>query len=267
MLAILFTILIVHISGYTSQSQPPHTYVAQIPCPEGFERIEQDSKSFGAWLRLVKLNTNDNLVHLYDGSLKGNQQAQYAILTFDVGKQDLQQCADAVMRLRTEYLWANKRYSDIHFKFTNGFDANYLKYRNGNRIQVNGNKVNWVPGSADTSYNCLRKYLNMVFAYAGTWSLNKELMAVKNPADVQPGDVFIEARQPYGHAVMVMDVAKAPDGRICILLAQSYMPAQEIHILRNPIYSAVSPWFVVDTSTELITPEWTFKWEHLKRFP
>lgn len=269
MISVGFIIFFLQISTHLSVHQvlQNYNYVAQIPCPTGYERVHQDSESFGAWLRLAKIKTDDHIVHLYNGAEKNYQGAHYAILNFDVGKQDLQQCADAVMRLRTEYLWQAKKFNQINFHFTNGFEAKYSTYRAGNRIAVNGNKVNWIAGKADTTYIGMRKYLNMVFAYAGTWSLNKELIQVQNTQNIQPGDVFIEARQPYGHAVIVMDVARNPNGKICILLAQSYMPAQEIHILKNPNNHEISPWFIVGEDEDLKTPEWTFEWTHLKRFP
>ena len=70
---------------------------------------------------------------LYNGSPKGNQSAHAAVFNVDVGNQDLQQCADAVMRLRAEYLFGKGRYEEIHFNFTNGFNADYVKYAEGNR--------------------------------------------------------------------------------------------------------------------------------------
>lgn len=62
-----------------------------------------------------------------------------------------------------------------------------------------------------------------------------------------------------GHAVMVADVAVNPKGEKVFLLLQSYMPAQEIHVIKNPIDGTLSPWY----STEVIgnsfrTMEWQF---------
>ncbi|MEM1219965.1 MAG: DUF4846 domain-containing protein, partial [Bacteroidota bacterium] len=45
--------------------------------------------------------------------------------------------------------------------------------------------------------------------------------------------------------------------------AQSYMPAQDIHILKNP--TTGSAWYSVDEIDPLRTPEWTFGKEHLQR--
>jgi len=50
------------------------------------------------------------------------------------------------------------------------------------------------------------------------------------------------------------------------LLAQSYMPAQEIHALRGPAGSS-DPWYGASDGGPLVTPEWTFRREDLRRFP
>ena len=50
------------------------------------------------------------------------------------------------------------------------------------------------------------------------------------------------------------------------LLAQSYMPAQQIHILVNLANHNLSPWYEL-TETDsgyLYTPEWTFEKKELK---
>ena len=75
-------------------------------------------------------------VMLYNGKEKSNQSAAYAVIDMEIGNRDLQQCADAVMRLRAEFLWKHKRYGEIKFNFTNGFLAGYKKWAEGNRIKV-----------------------------------------------------------------------------------------------------------------------------------
>jgi hypothetical protein len=55
-------------------------------------------------------------------------------------------------------------------------------------------------------------------------------------------------------------------GKKLILLAQSYMPAQDIHILKNPINRDLNPWFEIKGQDKLYTPEWTFEWSDLRRF-
>jgi hypothetical protein len=203
-------------------------------------------------------------VRLHNGKLKGNQNAQFVVLDIDVGKKNLQQCADAVMRLRAEYLWTTTQKKDICFRFTSGDKAKWSKWAAGIRPRIKGNNVSWSKRAKQNhSYNNFRRYLNSVFMYAGTYSLQKELKTVSHPSKLELGDVFIQGGFP-GHAVIVVDVAINKSGVRKFLLAQSYMPAQEIHILRSP--GRDSPWYLAKDMGNLQTPEWAFRYENLKRF-
>lgn len=188
-------------------------------------------------------------------------------MSYDVGNKDLQQCADAVMRLRAEYLYKTKQFDALHFNFTSGFKADYSKWRNGYHIAVKGNNVSWIKTTKECeSYQSFREYLNVVFMYAGTASLTKELKQI-TLSQMQIGDVFIKGGSP-GHAVIVVDMAKNPKtNKKVFMIAQSYMPAQDIHILINVSKSSISPWYdLVETASEVQTPEWTFEGNQLKRF-
>lgn len=233
--------------------------------PDGFERKPQDSASFGFYLRNLPLRKHGAEVHLYNGRLKGNQAAHAAVIDMSVGNRDLQQCADAVMRLRGEYLFLNKRFSDIHFRFVSGFNCEYSKWREGNRVALNGNSVFWQKSAAaDKSYSSFLKYMETVFNYASTLSLEKELRSIELK-DVQIGDVLIRGGAP-GHAVIVVDMVENTDGEKLVLLAQSYMPAQEIQVLLNPMNRATSPWYNLEERLKIYTPEWTFEAHQLRRF-
>lgn len=239
--------------------------VAEIPVPDGYYRDTAKKSSFSYYLRNLNLKESKK-VYLHNGKLKQNQNAQYAVLDIDVGKRDLQQCADAVIRLRAEYLYSQKQYDRIHFKFTSGDRAIYTEYAEGFRPVVLNNEVKWAKtAEKNYSYLTFRKYLDVVFTYAGTYSLNKELKKI-NVDEISPGDVFIQTGHPYGHAVIVVDVAtNKTTGKKAFMLAQSYMPAQDIHILKNPAKNN-DPWFDESFGAELTTPEWTFKPIDLKRF-
>ena len=57
------------------------------------------------------------------------------------------------------------------------------------------------------------------------------------------GDVFIIGGSP-GHAVIVVDMAVNPETHEKVfLLAQSYMPAQQIQLLKNNNDPDLSPWY------------------------
>ncbi len=243
-----------------------HTAITyKIKSPANFQRVKVDSTSFASWLRFLPLK-NDNTVYLYNGNKKGNQSAQYAVVDIDVGNRDLQQCADAVMRLRAEYLFSTNKENDISFNFTSGDICDWKRWKEGYRPTIKGSNVNWKKRtSMDDSYANFKKYMNMVFNYAGTLSLEKELKE-KPLADLKAGDVFIKGGSP-GHAVIVIDVAINEEGEKLFLLAQSYMPAQNIHILKNPNNSHLSPWYKLSDCKEIVnTPEWTFKPNQLKTF-
>ena len=214
----------------------------------------------------TSLKPHGTLVYCYNGQEKANKVAA-AVLNIDVGNKDLQQCADAVMRLRAEYLYKTKQFDLLHFNFTSGFKADYSKWRSGYRISVKGNNVSWIKTTKESeSYQSFREYLNIVFTYAGTASLTKELKQI-SLSQMQIGDVFIKGGSP-GHAVIVVDMAVNPqNNKKLFMVAQSYMPAQDIHILINQNKSTISPWYELDeTASEIETPEWTFAANQLKRF-
>lgn len=216
--------------------------IKAIPVPEGYERLSPCQDSFGKWLGNIRFK-KDNRVRLYNGDLKKNQSGQFAVLDIPVGKKDLQQCADAVMRLRAEYLFSSERYDEIWFSDNAG-----TVYR-------------WTKGN---DRNGFEKYLERVFGWCGSASLEKQLKKVSSIRQIEPGDVFIKGGFP-GHAMIVADVAINKAGKKLFMLAQSYMPAQDIHIVINPA-NKTSPWYEAGEMTTLITPDWVFGNDQLRRW-
>lgn len=231
--------------------------------PTGFERKPLPANSFGAYLRNLPLKPDGAKVHYYDGTVK-TEDVYDAVVNLDIGNKDLEQCADAVIRLRGEYLYALKEYDKIAFNFTNGFNADYSEWIKGNRIVVNGNNVSWRKSAAPSNtYKDFREYMDEVFTYAGTLSLSKSLKS-KDIKDIAIGDVFIKGGSP-GHAEIVVDVAENAKGEKLFMLAQSYMPAQETQILKNPTSPMLSPWYNLKYIGDvLVTPQWTFTSSQLK---
>ncbi|MBE8724649.1 DUF4846 domain-containing protein [Flavobacterium hungaricum] len=251
----------------TNKSNPlGNTIQQRFQPPQGFVREEESKTSFDFFLRNLPLKPLGANVLYFDGTIKPNRNVYEAVVDLSIGKKDLHQCADAVMRLRADYFYSQKQYNKIHFNFTNGFRADFSKWAEGYRIAIKGNKTSWVKTAKPSdSYETYWKYLETVFSYAGTASLEKELKPI-NASDIKIGDVFIKGGFP-GHAVIVVDLAVNPkNNQKIMLLAQSYMPAQEIQILKNPNDSSLSPWYAVDFGTSLKTPEWTFSSSQLKRF-
>lgn len=235
--------------------------------PPGCRRVPVAPGSWGAWLRGLPLRPAGTPARLYNGQLKDNQAVVAAVVDIDPGTKDLQQCADAVIRLRAEYLFSQNP-AKIHFHLTTGFDAWFSDFVAGRTFRVQGEQV--LPASKPSeapTHAALGRYLLPVFGYAGTLSLSREVQPIPlNSA--QPGDVLVHGGRP-GHAVLVVDVAENPQsGQRYLLLAQSYMPAQNIHILRNVAQRSLGAWFAVPGPAELAveTPEWTFARTELGRF-
>jgi len=253
-----------HVTASTSSDGA--TIEKRFPVPDGFDRIPVDPLSFGHFLRNLPLHPQGSVLRYYNGEKKENRDVYAAVVNLPIGKRDLHQCADAVMRLRADYLRSQNRSNEIQFKFTNGFNAMYSKWMQGDRIQVSGNNCQWTKGGekgdSDGEY---WKYLEMVWNYAGTLSLSKELLP-QTWNEMQIGDVLIQGGSP-GHAVIVVDMAENKNTHEKIyMLAQSYMPAQEIQILLNPLSPQGHVWYSMNTECSIETPEWTFEKKQLKKF-
>ncbi len=222
------------------------TLAERIAPPTGFIRLPASPGSFAEWLRGLPLRPRGTPVRLYDGRLKSSQDVHVAVVDIDTGKHDLQQCADAIMRLRAEYLWSAGRALDIGFNDT---DGKPMAYR-----------------GASSDRKAFQRYMIRVFSFAGTYSLEREMEPVPT-GEIVIGDVFIKGGFP-GHAVLVADLVVDPaSGEKRFLLLQSYMPAQDMHILKNPQSTGGTPWYAIpEPGSDLVTPEWVFKASVLRRF-
>ncbi|WP_455716203.1 DUF4846 domain-containing protein [Anaerosporobacter sp.] len=240
------------------------TLVTRIKTPEGYSRITCDDNSFGDFLRNFTLKEDGSPVLLYDGSEKGNQSSHVAVFDMNISDKDLQQCADSIIRMYAEYYYANQQYDKIKFHFVSGFLCEYEKWRDGYRVKVSGNNVSWQKTKQyDDSYETFEKYLDTVFSYASTLSLDQESAKI-NIEDLQIGDVFLKGGSP-GHVVMVVDICENEQGEKAFLLAQGYMPAQEFHVLNNPA-SDTDPWYYVnEVEYPFRTSEYSFDEGSLKR--
>jgi len=275
---LLLLFLLLQAQGGNCRIDPPGMILkTRFVPPAGYEREAVAGDSFAAYLRQLPLKPHGAVVRLFDGRSKPNPGVYAAVVDLPIGPveagryspRDLHQCADAIIRLRADYLFSRRRHDDICFHFTSGFAAEYSRWRRGERIVVRGSHARWVrssrPGDSPRDYWL---FLETVFSYAGTASLARELAAAPGD-DPRIGDVFIQPGRGGrpGHAVIVVDVAvERRNGRRIFLLAQSYMPAQEIQVLQNPVDHQLSPWYASDFGNTLVTPEWTFRAGDRKRF-
>lgn len=238
------------------------TLEARFPTPFGYSRIAGKDSGYAEFLRKLPLLPDGSPVLLYNGELKDYQAGHMAVVDIDVGKKDLQQCADAAMRLRTEYLFHSNQHEKMIYHLTNRQELSWPKWKKGYRLKYLGhNKTEYnKTASANASYETYRKWLDVLMMYAGVSSIMKFDSTAIELDEIEPGDAFAST----GHLIIIIDVVQNDAGKKMFMLAQSYMPAQQIEILINP-YDPSTPWFSLDTVRQayadgnaFVTPEWEF---------
>jgi len=245
--------------GLLSSFNPPDNVLTRFKTPAGYTQQKVAPGSFAEWLQKLPLKPTGTHTKTYNGEIARTDIETAAVVDISVGKQDLQQCADAVMRLRGEYLYQAKRYKEISFNFVSGFKCDYIHYANGYRYHND----HWVlQAKKDYGYPAFMRYMELVFSYAGTLSLEKELHKVADPNELKAGDVFIHGGSP-GHCFIVMDVVENSQHKKQFLLAQSFMPAQNLQVLQ---YDQGRCWFTMDIITniwygDLVTPHYLRKFD------
>lgn len=235
--------------------------------PDGYERQEEQEGSFSDFLRTYPLKPYGSPVLLFDGRKKPNQRDHEAVFDMNLGDRDLQQCADSIMRVYAEYLYRTDQKDKIAFHFVDGFLCDYGSWKEGKRVAFSDKgKAYWTAkAKAGDNKEVFESYLNMVFAYSSTLSMREEARKV-SLEEMQIGDVFLRAGSP-GHVVMVVDMCRNAQGDTAFLLAQGFMPAQEFHILKNPVHRENLWYFTSEIDRELITPQYSFSVEELCRPP
>ncbi|HWI93403.1 MAG TPA: DUF4846 domain-containing protein [Flavisolibacter sp.] len=205
--------------------------------------IPDTSKKYDAnsWQYFLRhLPVVDEPIVDYRGKQISNQKKHIGIIPYDVGASDLQQCADALMRLRAEYLFQQKRFNEIGFHFVSGDYYTWSGYCKGLRPVAKGSGVKFISVSpSEKNHESLRKYLDIVYSYASTISLSKEL---KTANDFEIGTVIIYAGSP-GHCFIIIDETINKSGEKVFKLAEGYTPAQSIYVLRNLNEEGFSPWY------------------------
>lgn len=244
----------------------PDRKIREIYLPNGFGYPNEVDSAYSNWLLDLKFKKNKP-VYLYDGKLKLNQDVHYGVLNIDIGKNDLIQCADAAIKIRADYLFEKNRFPEINFAATSGDKISFESWLKGTRWKAQGNKL--VSYTTTRNVNKIKNdydaFMKLVYSYCGTYSLSNQLKQVNDNSSLQAGDIFIKGGFP-GHAVTVMAVAKNGDGKKIFLLSQGYMPAQDIHILKNSANPSLSPWYALSDIYPLCTPEWRFNNGSLKRW-
>ena len=105
--------------------------------PDGFNRLDAKEDGFLDFLRRIRLKPAGTPVKAYNGETitDGNE----TVYDFDLGGGDLQQCADSVIRVISEYYYQTGQEQKISFHLTNGLEGNYTDWRAGHRLVAFGN--------------------------------------------------------------------------------------------------------------------------------
>ena len=138
----------------------------RIRIPDGYARASELNSSFGEYLRNLKVKPDGTPVRYFNGRVKDNNGIYVAVIDMPIGDKDLQQCADVIMHVRAEYLYYHHMDDKIHFTLTNGFRADYAKWKEGYRISVSGNKTKWVKtAQPDNSFISFSQYMDVIYNY------------------------------------------------------------------------------------------------------
>jgi hypothetical protein len=246
---------------FTCSEQAATTPAKQaLPVPVFARKEITDKNSWSYYLQ--HLPEKKGPILDYKGNLISFQQKHATIIDYDIGNRDLQQCADALMRLRAEYLFTQKRYDEIHFHFTSGHDYRFSEYCNGKMPVPAGNSIRFVTVSPSaTNHQSLRKYLDLIYAYAGSISLAGEL---KKADRFGIGTVVITPGSP-GHCFIIADEAVTAAGDTVYKLVEGYTPAQSIYVLQNTLEPRLGYWHRLAKGT-IHTASYYFTSYQLKTF-
>ncbi len=226
-----------------------------IATPSGYTRQDTTEGSYAHYLRGLPVRTDRKEVKLYTGEDVSMPSA--GIIPLDLGSRDLHQCADSVIRLYAEYLWIEDRANEAEFHYTSGDLARWKDWRKGKVLKVKGNKVVQVKAKASpNTHKAYRKWLDKVFMYASTRSLNRDSKRIKKSKDLQSGDFFLQGGSP-GHVVMILDIAENKSGERIALLGQGFLPAREFHVISGDGDDVIDGvWYKLSDEGTLATPTW-----------
>lgn len=258
--------LVSEVSSTNLLNKDSLTIKTRVNVPKGYKRVPYAKGSFQSYLRNYKLKSFGAKIINYDDTEYFWQLGHVGILDIPVPKNGLQQCADALIRILSEYLWDTNRKDEIGFNFTSGHYCSWKKYADGYRPRINGNNVRFhKTASQNHSKENFYKYLNLIYIYSGTLSLYHELPKIKNVKNLKIGDMLIVGGSP-GHIVMICDEAIRANGDKIYLLFQGNTPAQSVHLVKNLEDATISPWYHLEKDAVIPVSNYTFYNSKFVRF-
>lgn len=238
---------------------PAGTQIAsRFRTPKGFSRTDVDKGGFGEFLRNTYLKPHGEQVYYYNGKVKILQNVFDAVVDWDITSNGMTG-SDCIIWFHSEYCYEKGLYEDMVYPLRTGFKMDFTKWLDGYRSIMEENEFRWEKtDDLDSSYFALKNFQEFTFAFADVNSILYQCEK-STPEELDFGTVFI-SKDRWGHGVIVVDVAEDPEtGERLFLLAQSFVPAQQMEILQNPARGELSPWYSVEDIKEvLVTPQWTF---------
>ena len=225
----------------------PRSYdniITRFNAPAGYHTVVAKQGTFASYLQYLPLKPIYSRVKTYDGDFAFTDVYTAAVVNMNPGNKDLQRNAGAVIRLRAEYLFLQKRYNEIAFHLNDNFLCDYVHYAEGYRYK---NGVWVLQGKKNYNHKNFLCYLELVFANSGLNSLMQDLKKAKGSDRVIAGDVFINDHSP-AHCFIVMQVIENNLHQQQFLLAQGFSPAQEIQIVRCD----GEEWFSLDKRSDIL---------------
>lgn len=254
----------------TAQRDLPEltTVERAFPAPAGFAREEVSAGSYAAYLRGLPVRTDRTNVLLYTGEPVSMPSA--GVIPLELGKRDIHQCADSVIRLFAEYLWSIDKAQLAEFHYTSGDLSSWKRWRRGKLLAIKQGKVVEVSGKPyPNTHEGFRRWQDKVFMYASTRSMHRDSKRIDTPSELEPGDFFLKSANP-GHVVVLLDIARAKDGRRAALIGQGYLPAREFHVISGSGDRVLDgAWYLLPESDDdkITTPTWSpFSMKHAWRF-
>lgn len=233
------------------------TLAERINTPKGYTREEAEKGSLAEFLRKYSLKKSTGVVKTWDGKKAKDITNTPAVFKLPLAKENLQWAGGSVIRLYTECLWENQMYDKISFQFSDGFAAQYQKWREGFRIRKDATGAIWVNGGElDKTRKNLEAYLHCVLTYTSVSTLEKETKKIKKDK-LQTGDLFLDVAT--GDAAVIVDVCVNENGEKAFLLGKGGKPAKQFHLLTNPAHEE-EPWYYEsELQYPFVTSEGEFK--------
>ncbi len=225
-----------HLFAQTEINPAGRTVQERFAPPSGYERVACDSKSFGTYLRKHPVLEDTARVRYYTGRVNPHASPAAVIATPRVfASSEHFQCADAVFYLYASFLKQQKR--EIVFR---SWAGNPVRYK---------------------SQSSFSDYVLNVFKTCNTASMENDVRFIGSIDSLKAGDVFLTPGNP-GHVMIVMDVAaNRQTNDLCFLLAESYMPAQSLQVVKNRNGGLSEVWYSVRETKDagtLATPRWKY---------